>query len=72
MEKYREHRAQKAALHAALGELLHAVRNARLDNPELQAVAHHGDELTLVQALTAYYRERHWQQPVRKSTGRPE
>ena len=70
-EKYREYRAQKAALHAAVGELLHAVRNARLDDPGLQASARDDDEVTLVKALTAYYRERHWQKPVRES-GAPE
>ncbi len=34
-EKYREHRARRSALTAAVGELLHAVRNARLDDPVL-------------------------------------
>ena len=64
-EKYREHRARKAALTVAVGELLHAVRNARLDDPGLQQAATHGDDLTLVEALTTYYRARHWQWPVR-------
>ncbi|HTE18868.1 MAG TPA: hypothetical protein VK689_10890 [Armatimonadota bacterium] len=64
-EKYREHRARRSALTAAVGELLHAVRNARLDDPGLQQAATHGDDLILVEALTTYYRARHWHWPVR-------
>ena len=71
-EKYREHRARKAALTAAVGELLHAVRNARLDDPVLQQVAIHGTELEIVEALTTYYRARHWQHPVQSWEEPPE
>ena len=71
-EKYREHRARKAALTAAVGELLHAARNARLDDPVLQQAATHGDDLTLVEALTTYYRARHWQSPIRSAAGAEE
>ena len=71
-EKYREHRARKAALTTAIGELLHAVRNARLDDPVLQQAATHGTELEIVEALTTYYRARHWQAPVRSAGGAEE
>jgi len=65
-EKHREHRARKAALIVAVAELLHAVRNARLEDPALQQAANHGEDVAVVEALAAYYRARHWQQPVRK------
>ena len=62
-EKHRAHRARKAALTIAVGELLHAVRNARLEDPALQQAAHHGEDVEVVEALAAYYGARHWQQP---------
>ena len=71
-EKYREHRARRSALTAAVGELLHAVRNARLDDPVLQQAATHGTELEIVEALTTYYRARHWQRPVQSREELPE
>jgi hypothetical protein len=65
-EKHREHRARKAALTVAVGELLNAVRNARLEDPALQQAANHGEDVAVVEALAAYYRARHWQQPARR------
>ena len=43
-------------------ELVLAVINARLADPELQQqVNAAADDLTVLQALTRYYRKRHWQ-----------
>jgi len=63
--KHREHRRRQAARDHALGEFLHAVRNARLSDPELQHQVNAAvDDVTVLEALTAYYRVRHWQAPV--------
>ncbi len=65
--KHRGHRQRRAAVQRALGELIHAVLNARLEDPELQARVNAAmDDLTVLEALTVHYRERHWQWPTRK------
>ena len=65
--KHRGHRQRQAAVSQALGELLHAVRNARLEDPELQARVNAAtDDVAVLEALTAYYRFRHWQWPGRR------
>lgn len=65
--KHRGHRQRQAAVQRAMGELVHAVLNARLEDPELQARINAAtDDLTVLEALTVYYRERHWQWPTRK------
>ena len=65
--KHRGHRQRQAAVQQALGELVHAVLNARLEDPELQARVNAAtDDLAVLEALTVYYRERHWQWPTRK------
>lgn len=52
--KHRRHRQRQAAVQRALGELLHAVLNARLEDPELQARVNAAtDDLTVLEALTA-------------------
>lgn len=63
-EKHRAYRRRQAALHAAVGHFLHAVINARLPNRELQRqITNAPDDLAVLEALTAYYRARHWQAP---------
>ena len=70
-ERQRDHRQRKAAVYRALGELILAVINADLDDPDLQqqidAAAAAADDLSVVQALTAYYRTRHWQTRFQKT-----
>ena len=56
-QAYREREAAKARL---LHELLHAVRNARLETPELHREVLEGSDAEVLQALIRYYRARHW------------
>jgi hypothetical protein len=60
IDKHRAHRARKAEKLALLDQLLQAVRNARLDDPELQAaVTAAGDEdAALVTALIGHFQDR--------------
>ena len=58
MRAYRARRAEKAQL---TDNLLHAVRNARLEDPELQVVVNAGDDAEVLQALVKHYQRRHWQ-----------
>jgi hypothetical protein len=62
-EKHRHHRARRAQRQRLLDDLLLAVRNARLDDPELHRVAQRGDDAALLHALIRYYGDRHWCQP---------
>ena len=48
-----------------MADLLHAVRNAHFDEPELAAVVRDGEDADVLRALTAYYEGRHWQRPRR-------
>ena len=41
--------------------LLAAVRNAWWEDAALLQAVNYGDDLALLEALTAYYRRRHWQ-----------
>lgn len=67
-ERQRAHRQRKAEVYQAMGELVLAVLNARLEDPELrQQVCEATDDLAVLQALTAYYRARHYQWPARKA-----
>jgi hypothetical protein len=59
-EKHRAQRARKAEKAALVDELLHAVRNAALDDPVLQKQVNDGDDAQVLRALTNYYRARHW------------
>ena len=62
-EKHRAHRQRQAERAQLLDELLLAVRNARVEEPQLHHAAQHGDDTALLQELVRYYRGRHWQQP---------
>lgn len=62
-ERQRAHRAQQAAKIRQVNALLHAVRNARLEDADLIAAVAGEDDLVLLVALTGYYRARHWMQP---------
>jgi len=55
------HRARHAEQQQLREELLLAVRNARLDEPELHQVAQHGDAPALLRALICQYGECYWQ-----------
>jgi hypothetical protein len=64
--RQREYRQRQAALTRATGELLLAVLNAELEDPELQQQVNAAtDDLTVLEALTAYYRRRSWQRRAR-------
>ena len=65
--KHREHRQRQAVVQRAMGEMIHAVINARLEDPELQQQVNAAmDDLAVLEALTAYYRARHWERPAPK------
>lgn len=64
--KHRGHRQRQAAVSEATGDLIEAVLNARLEDPELQARVNAAtNDRAVLEALTAYYRARHWQWPAR-------
>ena len=66
--QHREHRQRQAAVSQALGELLHAVLNARLEDPALQRRVNAAtDDVAVLEALTTYYRTRHWDQRSREA-----
>lgn len=64
-ERQREYRKRRQEQVRLLGELLLAVRNAHFDEPELAQVVNWGDDAAVLQALTTYYRARHWQRRPR-------
>ena len=43
-----------------LTELQLALINARWDDPALQRIVNHGEELEVLRALTDHFRRRHW------------
>ena len=60
--KHRGHRQRQAAVSQAVGELIAAVLNARLEDPDLQQRVNAATEdVAVLEALTAHYRARHWQ-----------
>ena len=66
--KHRGHRERQAAVSEAVGALIAAVLNARLEDPELQARVNGArEDVAVLEALTEYYRARHWQRPARKA-----
>ena len=69
-ERRRVHQERRRARERQVTALLHAVRNARWEEPYLQRLVQTGDELAILTALTEYYRRRHWQRwpgdPARK------
>lgn len=59
--RQRAHRQRQAAVTQATRELIHAALNAAWADPTLQQQLNAAtDDLTVLQALTAYYRARHW------------
>lgn len=66
--RQREHRQRKAEVYRAAGELILAVINADLEDHDLQKqVGAASDDLSVLKALTAYYRARPWQRRPRKA-----
>ena len=63
-ERQAAYRQRTAERNHLVSQLLHAVRNARLDDPDLHQVAQHGEDNELLTALVAYYQARHWQRGV--------
>ena len=59
-EKHRQYRAGQRERRVLLDELLHAVRNAHWEEPEVQQAIHHGDDAEVLRTLIAYYRQRYW------------
>ena len=59
-EKHRAHRARQAERAALVEELLQAVRNAALEDPQLQQAVNEGDDAAVLRALTEYYGARNW------------
>jgi hypothetical protein len=59
-EKHQAQRARKAEKAALVEDLLHAVRNAALEDVALQQVVNQGDDADVLRALTGHYRARHW------------
>ena len=59
-EKHRAHRERRAEKAALVEDLLDAVRNAALEDPELQHTVNHGDDPAVLRALIAYYHARNW------------
>lgn len=59
-EKHRQHRATRRERTVLVDELLHAVRNAHWEEPEVQRSINEGDDAAVLRTLIAYYRERSW------------
>ena len=65
---HRGHRQRQAAVSQALGELLHAVLNACLEDPELQRRVNAAtDDVAVLEALTAHYQARPWNRRAGKA-----
>ena len=62
-ERQRAYRVEQAAKLRQVNALLHAVRNARLEDASLVAAVAAEDDVVLLAALTDYYRARHWMRP---------
>jgi hypothetical protein len=59
-EKQRGHRAARRERALLVDELLHAVRNAHWEEPEVRQQVNDGDDATVLRTLITYYRERYW------------
>jgi hypothetical protein len=59
-ERRQEHQARRRERERQVTALLHALRNARWEDPEFQRIITDGDDLAVLTALTEYYRSRHW------------
>jgi len=60
VEKHRAYRARWKEKAEVVEELLHAVRNAALEDAELQQVVNHGSDAEVLRALRDHYRARNW------------
>ena len=70
VEKHRAYRARWKEKAEVVEELLHAVRNAALEDADLQQVVNKGDDAAVLRALRDYYRARNWNlAPSRSSKG---
>ena len=67
-ERQRAYRQRRQAQLQLLDELLAAARNAHWDEPELQRVVLDGDDVAVLQALSAHYRARHWMRRTRSES----
>jgi hypothetical protein len=65
--KHRQYRAARRERTVLVDELLHAVRNAHWEEPEVHRTLQEGDDVAVLRTLIAYYRERHWQRWARRS-----
>jgi hypothetical protein len=61
--KQRAQRQREGEKRRQVDALLHAVRNARADDPALHRRIQEGDDVAVLAALTEYYRQRHWCTP---------
>jgi hypothetical protein len=59
--KHRQYRAARRERTVLVDELLHAVRNAHWEEPEMHRTIQEGDDAAVLRTLIAHYRERHWQ-----------
>jgi len=59
-ERQAAYRQRKAERETHVAALLLAVRNARLENPELHHIAQHGEDNELLAALVEHYEARNW------------
>jgi hypothetical protein len=66
-EKHRQHRAARRERTVLVDALLHAVRNAHWDEPEVHRSIQEGDDAAVLRTLIAYYQQRHWQRWERRS-----
>lgn len=71
-EKQRAHRGAARQKRQLLDDLLWAVREAEWEDPELMRKLNAGDDLTVLQALIAYYRDRHWSKQGQAQTDQAE
>ena len=71
-ERRQVHQQRRRERERQVNDLLHAVRNAWWDEPDLQQIINYGDDLAVLTALTAYYRGRHWNHGRPVATPLPE
>jgi hypothetical protein len=69
-EKHRQHRARRRERERLIEELLHAVRNADLEDRTLQKRISQADDAEVLRALIDYYRARYWMLQYRRPSER--
>lgn len=67
----RAHQQRQREKLQLIDDLLHAVRNARWDDPTLHRRIQAGDDAQVLQALIEHYRERHWCRVASKRASQP-